>query len=144
MHEPDLELCECCRLSIANTFFNEPAHRQVTCYSVKTNLASELVPNNCCQIDCLLISHDWLQHVLQLFLRVDLPLVSHHFPLVAKLNIHVPKHPPVLFRKSTANEFPLYRKRKMRRHSLRHLMLTCKNNVSHVVITNHSPCSAST
>ena len=46
-----LELCECCRLSIADTFFNEPPQRQVTCYSMGAGPSSELTPENFGQID---------------------------------------------------------------------------------------------
>ena len=97
VHEPDcsrsllLELCQCCRLSIANTFFNEPPQRQVTCYSEGASPNSELTPKNFGEIDLSLISHDWLPHVSQLFSCMELPLATHHFLLLAKMHIHVPE-----------------------------------------------------
>ena len=54
VHEPDcnqsllLELCECSRLSIASTLFNEPPQRHVTCYSAGASPSSELTPKNFC------------------------------------------------------------------------------------------------
>ena len=52
----------------------------------RAGTASRPWKHRCCQRRCWLLV---LQYVLQLLSRVDLPLVSHHFPLVAKLDVHV-------------------------------------------------------
>ena len=86
-----LELCECCRLIVGNTFFPQPANKQVTYYNIGAQPSSEIIPANFGQLDFLLVQHDWLACVSQLYSCMDVPLASHHFLVIAELTIQVPK-----------------------------------------------------
>ena len=78
-------------ISVANTFFNHEPREQVTCYDIGSNPGSVLTWKQFGQIDLVLVSHDWLDALTQLFSCMEPVLASHHFLVLAKLGIQAPK-----------------------------------------------------
>ena len=50
----------------------------------------QINPTNFGQLDFLLLHQDWLACISQLYSRMDMPLVSHHFPVIAELTLDIP------------------------------------------------------
>ena len=86
-----LEVCQACNLSVANAFFNHEPRKQVTCYDIGSNPGSALTWKHFRQIEMVLVSHDWLDTLTQLFSCMEHVLALHHFLVLAKLSIQVPK-----------------------------------------------------
>ena len=86
-----LELCHAHDLAVANTFMEQPACRQVTVYNVGSSPVDELTAAHFGQIDFVLVQRAWLGTVRQLYSDMNMALASHHFAVIADLQIAVPK-----------------------------------------------------
>ena len=86
-----LELCHAHDLAVANTFMEQPACRQVTVYNVGSSPVDELTAAHSGQIDFVLVQRAWLGTVRQLYSDMNMALASHHFAVIADLQIAVPK-----------------------------------------------------
>lgn len=85
------EFCVARSMVISNTFFNEPPERRVTCYSIGSQAMEPINGNSHSQIDFLLVPKDFMYNVEAVFSQREVSLASHHFPLITRLQISVPK-----------------------------------------------------
>ena len=89
-----MELCTTHKLAIGNTYFPEPAHRQITCYNVGAKASDDPVLSTFGQIDFILLSKTWLHQLRHVYSDRGRALASHHFLVVASLYAQVPKTNP--------------------------------------------------
>jgi len=85
------ELCNSLKLVIGNTFFEQPAERQVTCYDVGKTAKHAPTPDNFGQIDFVIVPADWKHQLRSVQSDRDKALASHHFLVYADFDIEVPK-----------------------------------------------------
>ena len=86
-----LEMCESPGLFVANAGFNLPLAKQVTVYNVGSSPAATLNSTNFGQIDFLLVGREWWQKNLSVASCMDMSLASHHFPIIAEIDVELPK-----------------------------------------------------
>ena len=84
-----IELCSSLGLVIANTFFDEPPEKQITCYNVGAEAMSPATPANHGQLDFMLISRDWLSQICSVHSDRSIALASHHFLVLADVQLDV-------------------------------------------------------
>ena len=87
-----LELCQTHDLAIANTFFEQPANRQVTVYDVGSNPSDMLTADHFGQIDFVLVQCAWMNTISHVYSDMSLVLSSHHFVVVADLQVAISKN----------------------------------------------------
>ena len=85
------EMCAAKGLVMANTFFDNSLEETVTCYNVGQTEREAISWQSHSQIDHALCSEDWLQCVGAASSNRRLPLSSHHYPIVLRLILAVPK-----------------------------------------------------
>ena len=86
-----LEMCEALGLFVANTGFDLPVEKQVTVYNVGSSPAATLNSTNFGQIDFLLVGREWWYKILSVASCMDMSLASHHFPIIAEIDVELPK-----------------------------------------------------
>ena len=82
-----MELCAARKLVIGNTWYNEPPHRQVTCYNVGSSPTGNITPKDFGQIDFCLISRTWTHIMNRIWSDINIPLASHHFSYELNYNL---------------------------------------------------------
>ena len=60
-------------------------------YNVGSSLAATLNSANFGQIDFLLVGREWLHKISSVASCMDMPLASHHFPVIAEIDVDLPK-----------------------------------------------------
>ena len=86
-----LEMREALGLFVANTGFDLPVEKQVTVYNVGSSPAATLNSTNFGQIDFLLVGREWWHKILSVASCMDMSLASHHFPIIAEIDVELPK-----------------------------------------------------
>ena len=88
------ELCCTRDVVIANTFFDEPAERQITGNDICSSPSSPVTHNRFGQIDFSVVSSSWLGSVHRVWSNTSRALASHDFLISASVTIKVPKKEP--------------------------------------------------
>ena len=78
-----------CLLQI--TGFDLPVEKLVTVYNVGSSPAATLNSTNFGQIDFLLVGREWWHKILSVASCMDMSLASHHFPIIAEIDVELPK-----------------------------------------------------
>ena len=87
-----LEMCESLGLFVANTGFEVPVEKQqVTVYNVGSSSAATLNSTNFGQIDFLFVGREWLHKISGVASCMDMSLASHHFPVIAEIDVDLPR-----------------------------------------------------
>ena len=84
-----LDMCESPGLFVANAGFY--LAKQVPVHNVGSSPAATLNSTNFGQIDFLLVGREWWQKKLSVASCMDMSLASHHFPIIAEIDVELPK-----------------------------------------------------
>ena len=86
-----IELCTSLDTVVANTFFETPDTEQVTCYNVGSKPKDAVQWKSHSQIDFVIVPRAWVHTIEDVRSDMSQALASHHFLLVTKLRLHMPK-----------------------------------------------------
>ena len=86
------ELCISNDLLIANTFFDRFPENLVTYRELATQPMETISPSKFAQLNFVLCEQQWKHKVIDIETWRTLSLASHHFPLLCRLDVDIPKH----------------------------------------------------
>jgi len=86
-----MQLCASCELRVENTFFDKSLSEKVTYYDDGRNALDLVSLTGFAKLDILLVNKDWAHLVVDVRSECRAPIPSHHFLVMARLALEVPK-----------------------------------------------------